>query len=137
MTERRARAQGAAEGRWRVKNSCLGLLLKVLLLAIGGGMVAAVFGWFLGWRTARAFSDGLFWAGGILLLLGFLTLIGGGLMRTQAGLLYSESAGDRLSERTRRWVQGVTEDYGSLLLFLLSGGALMGISALVDLIGGE
>jgi hypothetical protein len=120
-----------------MQKGCLRVLLNALLVALVGGMITAGLGRYAGWATPRHYSDGLFIAGGILAAFGVLGMLGGQGVRANIGMLYSESAGDKsLAELTRRWVAGISEDYGTVLLLLIAGGILVGVGVLIDVLGG-
>lgn len=113
-------------------------ILKIaVLLAVAAGALTSIIGWLLGWNSARQFSDGLFWAGAILMGIGFLSVLGGYSMRTNYGIQYAETSGAMsMAERTRRWAADVAQGYTALLYLVVSGGALVGISILVDSLAG-
>lgn len=111
---------------------CLAILLKALALAVGAALVVGALGLFLRWSTARQFSDGLFWGAGVLGVIGFAMILGGTQVRSNPGLLYSDSAGqDSIAKRTSRWVAGVSEDFGVVLTVFLAAVIVMGISAVI------
>ena len=118
-----------------MKKSCLGMLFNSVLVALAGGLIGTTIGWFMGWRTSRQFSDGLFWIGGIVMVLGLMSLIGGQGVRANIGMLYSESAAESLADRTRKWVVGLSEDYSAVIYLFLGGAILVGASVLVDVLG--
>ncbi len=112
-----------------MKNSCLRTLVIASLIALAAGAVTAVVGMQLGWHTNRQWSDGLFWAGAILLLLGLLTVVGGYALHTNPSLRVSETAGNMsLPERTRLWAADLARDWQALMLLVLSGGAILAAS---------
>jgi hypothetical protein len=102
-----------------------------LIAIIAGGSVLGI-GWLRGWQTAIQFSNGFFAAGAIVLVLGFATVSGGFRMRSDFGVLYSQSAGDMsLSDRTKLWVADITQGYGALILLTFAGLLLIGVAILV------
>lgn len=119
-----------------MQSSWLKVVRIAALLALAVGAVAAIIGWILGWNSPRQFSDGLFWAGAVLMVLGLLSVLGGYGLRSNYGLQYGETAGVMsLAERTRRWATDVIQGYTALLYLVLSGGVLVGLSILVDSLG--
>jgi hypothetical protein len=56
-----------------MKNTILRILINATLLALISGILVLVIGLYLGWKTSTQFSDGFFWAGGILISIGLLT----------------------------------------------------------------
>lgn len=80
----------------------------------------------LGWNTTTQFSNGLFWPGGILIVFGILSVMGGYTMRSNFGVLYSQSSGNMsISQRTQRWVADMTQGYNAFIFFFLTGGFLI------------
>lgn len=110
----------------------LKLLAITLLIAFAIGALVSVIGWVLGWNTPTQFSNGLFIAGAILIALGVLGVMGGYKMRSDFGVIYSQSAGDmNISERTQRWVSDTAQSYGTTAFLTLTGAFLMGLAVLI------
>lgn len=112
-----------------MKNGCLRTLVIAGLIALAAGGVTAAVGMRLGWNTNRQWSDGFFWAGAILLMIGLLTVVGGYGMHTNPILRVSETAGSTsLPERTKLWVSDLARDWQVLILLALPAGALTAVS---------
>ncbi|MGA2491017.1 MAG: hypothetical protein ABSF99_12685 [Anaerolineales bacterium] len=102
------------------------------LVAIIAGLIVLVIGWLSRWHTAIQYSNGFFIAGAIVLVTGFASVSGGFRMRSDFGVLYSQSAGDmNLSDRTKLWVADMTQGYGALILLTIAGLILVGAAILV------
>ena len=115
-----------------MKKSILRLFVTTFLLALALGLVISTSGWLLGWNTFTQFSNGLFMFGGIIVMLGLLSVTGGYTMRSDGKLLYAQSAGDmNLEERTRRMVTDMKQGYHVSLFLFLTGGFLIGMAILV------
>ena len=121
-----------------MKKSFLRLVGTTLLLALLIGIIVASIGWLLGWKTTTQFSNGLFLLGGILVVLGILSVMGGYGMRSDFHVVYSQSAGEmNIAERGRRWAADMTQGYSAFLFLFLSGGFLIGLAVLVGQKGDE
>ena len=58
-----------------MRNTILRILIRAILLALISGIVVSIIGLMQGWKTYQ-FSDGFFWAGAIMILIGFVSLRG-------------------------------------------------------------
>jgi hypothetical protein len=118
-----------------MKKSILRLLGVTLLLAILIGIITACLGWLLGWKTGTQFSNGLFLLGGIAIILGIFSVLGGFGMRSDFHVVYSQSAGAMSTlERTQRWMADMTQGYSFYIFLLLTGAFLIGLSILVGMV---
>jgi hypothetical protein len=112
-----------------MKTPILRLVLTALCLCLVIALITSGIGALLGWKTSTQFSDGLFIAGSLSIVLGIFTIIGGTNMRADFGLLYGQSAGDAsIAERTRRWVADMIQGYNAMILLFLTGVLLIGLS---------
>jgi hypothetical protein len=59
-----------------MKNPILRILVSVILFSLITGIVVSLIGYLLDWKTSVQFSDGFFWAGLILISLGFISFQG-------------------------------------------------------------
>jgi hypothetical protein len=59
-----------------MKNPILRILVFIILFSIISGMVVLIIGYLQEWKTPIQFSDGFFWAGLILISLGFISFQG-------------------------------------------------------------
>ena len=118
-----------------MKKSFLRLVGTTLLLALMIGMLVSGVGWLLGWRTSVQFSNGLFIPGGILVVLGILSVMGGYGMRSDFHVVYSQSAGDMSNaERAQRWAADMTQGYSAFIFLFLTGGFLVGLAVLAGIL---
>ncbi len=118
-----------------MKKSILRLIGNTLLVATGIGLFITCIGLAIGWRTSTQFSNAFFWLGGILIVVGLLTILGGYGIRSDFGVVYSQSAGDmNVTERAQRWAADMTQGYGTFLFLFVTGGFLIGLSVLVGTI---
>jgi hypothetical protein len=118
-----------------MKNPLLRILISAILFSLISGIAVSVAGLLLHWKTSTQFSDGFFWAGAIIISLGFLNVLGG---RNQpvSGLQTSESAipldG---AERFKLWTASTLHGYNLLAFLGTSGLLLIGMSGLAILVG--
>jgi hypothetical protein len=97
------------------------------------GIVTSVVCWSLSWNSTTQFSNGFFMAGAILIVFGVLSVAGGYGMRSDFGVLYSQSAGDMNTlERSKRWIADMAQGYNSFSFLLLTGIYLVGFAILIS-----
>lgn len=110
-------------------------LLKSLIISGVIGILLGLAGLLLSWKTTVQFSNGFFWAGALLVIFGVLTIFGGYSMRSNFGVVYSQSAGDaNILERTKQWIADTEQSYSFYVLLLISGAILILLSLLIDVI---
>jgi len=110
---------------------------SALAVAAVVGLLVSCIGWFLGWRVPVKFSNGMFFSGAALIVLGILSVLGGYSMRSDFKVLYSQSAGDmNLGDRTRRWMADITQGYHMMALLTVSGLLLVVAAVLIGKISG-
>jgi amino acid transporter len=109
-----------------MKNPILRVLIGAGLLSLIAGIAVTIIGLARGWNTSRQFSDGLFWAGAIMILIGFVSYQG-----------YSQRASDGTSvaldpaERDRLWAADTSRGKNLMASFGISGLLLFGLSFLI------
>ena len=114
-----------------MKNIILRILISATLFALISGIIVLLIGLVLGWNTATQFSDGFFWAGAIIISLGFINALGMMSERTVSGLQYSQSAVHLdINDRARIWEADIFRGYKLLALLGVSGLLLFGLSGL-------
>ena len=59
-----------------MKNTILRILISAILFSPISGIVVSIIGLMLGWKTFTQFSDGFFWAGVIMIVIGFVSFQG-------------------------------------------------------------
>ena len=120
-----------------MKNTILRTLIIAALLALLSTSIVLVTGLILGWKTSTQFSDGFFYAGAILISIGFLNFMG---WRNQpaSGLMTSQSA-VRMDndDRFKLWAADNFKGYRLLGILGTSGLLLIGVSGLFLLLGAK
>jgi hypothetical protein len=59
-----------------MKNTTPRILIRAIIFSLIYGIVVTIAGLLLGWKTSTQFSDGYFWAGSIMIGLGFINYMG-------------------------------------------------------------
>jgi hypothetical protein len=119
-----------------MKNTIPRLLIGALLFSLISGFVVVIIGLMLGWKTPTQFSDGFFWAGAIVILIGFVNLLGMFSQRTASGLQFSRSAVHlELADLYKIWKADVLHGYNLLAFLGFSGLLLFGLAGLAILFG--
>jgi len=114
-----------------MKTSFWRLLANTLLLALVIGLVVACAGWLLGWKASVQYSNGFFGVGGILIVIGILSVMGGFGGRADSHMLFSQSAGSMdINERNQRLVSDMTQGYQAFIFLFLLGGFLVALAVL-------
>ncbi len=107
-------------------------LVKSLIICGVVSILLVVVGLLLKWKNSIQFSNAFFWAGAILVIFGVLSIFGGYGMRSNFGVIYSQSAGDvNIVERTKQWIADTEQSYSIYILLLFSGVVLMLLSVLI------
>ena len=108
-----------------MKNPILRILISATLFSLISSVVVLIIGLVLRWNTSIQFSDGFFWAGAIVLSIGFVNILGMFYQRTVSGLQYSQSAVHLdMAERYKIWDADIMHGY-KLLVFLGASGLLL------------
>jgi hypothetical protein len=119
-----------------MKNTILRILINAMLFSLLVGIVVAIAGLILGWKTSTQFSDGFFWAGAIVIAVGFVNVLGMFSQRTVSGLQYSQSAVHLdATERFKIWEADILHGYNLLAFLGTSGLLLFGLAGLAILVG--
>jgi hypothetical protein len=109
-----------------MKNTILRILISTILFSFISGVVVSIIGLILGWKTFTQFSDGFFWAGVIMILIGFISFQG-----------YSQRSIDRVpayldpADRATLWAADTFRGKNLMAFFGISGLLLFGLSFLV------
>ena len=110
----------------------LGLVGVILGITLVVSLLVVTFGLVKGWDQPVQFSNGFFIAGAIVILLGTLSVAGGFQQRGNFQMIYAETAGQAsISERAQRMVGEINQRYGVLVLMIVSGVLLIGISIVI------
>ena len=109
-----------------MKNTILRLLIGICLVSLISGIVVAIIGLTLGWKTSAQFSDGFFWAGVIMIALGFISFQGYRQRTTNWPPIHLDPA-----ERATLWAADTFRGKNVMIFFGISGLLLFGLSFLV------
>lgn len=113
-----------------MRTTILRILLSALLLSLISGALVSIFGFMRGWNSATQFSDGFFWAGILMIAVGFISFQGYG--HRFVGWLPDHMESD---DRTHVWAADIIRGKNLLAFFGISGLLLFGLSLLAILIG--
>jgi hypothetical protein len=109
----------------RLMRTVLGLTMLVSLIVLVFGLVSR-------WNTPVQFSNGFFIAGVLVIVLGFVSVAGGFDQRAEFSILYARSMGEAsLTERTQRMMADIDQRYGSMIILVVVGILLIGISVVI------
>ena len=112
-----------------MKNTILRILIGVILLSLISGIVVSIIGLILGWKTSQ-FGDGFFWAGVIMILIGFISLQGYSQRTADWPPVHSDPA-----DRGKLWAADAFRGKILVAVFGISGLLLFGLSFLDRLVG--
>jgi hypothetical protein len=103
----------------------LKLTVKIVGTTVLITLAVLLLGYFLSWNQPIQYSNGLFIAGAIMVVLGVYTVVGGFEQRASFGITYAESAGQAgIAERNQRTAEDITQRYGTMI-FLGATGLLL------------
>ena len=118
-----------------MNKTILRILISAYLFSLLSGIAVLVIGVMRGWKTFIQFSDGFFWAGAIIISIGFINILGMFSQRTVSGLPNSQSAVHLdVAERFKIWNADILRGYNLLAFLFISGLLLFGLSGLAILI---
>ena len=109
-----------------MKNTILHVLIGIILLSFISSIVVAIIGLVNGWETSTQFSDGVFWAGAIMVSIGFISLLGYGQHTINWPPVHSDPA-----DRAKLWAADTIHGKLLMTVFGISGFLLIGLSMLV------
>ena len=110
-----------------MKNTILRILIGAVLFSLISGIVVSIIGLRLGWKTSIQFSNGFFWAGVIMFLIGFISFRGYSQQTTAWPPVHLDPA-----DRTKLWAADVFHGKILMVIFGISGLLLFGVSSLVS-----
>ena len=110
-----------------MKNTILRILIGTTLFSLISAVVVSVIGVNLGWSTSTQFSDGFFWAGGILISIGFISLQGYSQRTIAWPPVHLEPP-----DRAKLWAADTFHGKILLAVFGISGLLLFGLSILIS-----
>jgi hypothetical protein len=121
---------------YAMENKIPRILISAVLLALISGIIVSIIGLILGWKTYTQFSDGFFFAGIILIAIGFVNVWG---MHNQdplvAGRQYSPVNNLGRDEGFKLWMADLSRGYNTMIFMGISGLLLFGIAGLAILVG--
>jgi hypothetical protein len=109
-----------------MRNTILRILIKAFLFSLVSGIVVSVIGSMLGWKTSTQFSNGYFWAGVIIISIGFISFQG----YRQSAMNWPPVHLDPV-ERSNLWAADSFRGKNLVAIFGISGLLLLGLSFLV------
>jgi hypothetical protein len=110
-----------------MKSTILRILIGAILISLISGLVVLIIGLMHGWKTSTQFSDGFFWAGAIMILIGFISLLGYSQRTTDWPPVHSDPA-----DRAKLWAADTFHGKILTVVFGISGLLLFGLSILVS-----
>jgi hypothetical protein len=113
-----------------MKNTILRILIGAILFSLIAGIVVSIIGLMLGWKTSTQFSDGFFWAGVIMIAIGFISLQGYS-QRTTSGPPVPLDRG----ELSNLWAADTFRGKKLMAFLGISGLLLFGLSFMASLVG--
>jgi hypothetical protein len=119
-----------------MKNSILRILISAVIFSLISGIVVVIVGLTRDWKTSTQFSDGFFWAGAIVISIGFINTLGMHSQETVTGSQYNQSVVPLdMSEQLKNWQADVLHGNHLLAFLGITGLLLFGLSGLAVLIG--
>lgn len=109
-----------------MKNTILRILIGDILFSLISGIVVSIIGLMLGWKTSTQFSDGFFWAGVVMIAIGFISLQGYSQRTIDRPPVHLDSA-----ERSNLLAADTFRGKNLMAFFGISGLLLFGLSFLV------
>jgi len=109
-----------------MKNTIPRILISAGLLSLIAGIVVLIIGLALGWKTSTQFSDGLFWAGALMIFIGLISFQGYGQRTREESMVSVDPA-----ERSTLWAADASRGKNLMAFFGISGLLLFVMSFLV------
>jgi hypothetical protein len=110
-----------------MKNTILRILIGAILFSLISGIVVLIIGSMRGWKTSTQFSDGFFWAGVIMIAIGFISFQGYS-QRTKFGPRVPLDT----AELSNLWTADTLRGKKLMAFLGISGLLLFGLSFLVS-----
>ena len=108
-----------------MKNTILRILIGAILFSLISGIVVSIIGLMLGWKTSQ-FSDGFFWAGVIMIAIGFISFQGFSQRTIDWPPVHLDPA-----DRAKLWTADAFHGRTLMAVFGTSGLLLFGVSILI------
>ena len=109
-----------------MKNTILRVLIGAIFFSLISGIVVSIIGIMHGWKATQ-FSDGFFWAGAIMILIGFVSFQG----YNQRTTVWPPVPLDP-PDRAKLWAADIFHGGILVAVFGISGLLLFGLSILVS-----
>lgn len=110
-----------------MKNTILRILIGTICFSLISGLVVSIMGLVLGWKTATQFSNGFFWAGLIMISIGFVSFQGYGQRTINWPPVRLDPAGG-----AKLWAADAFRGKMLMAVFGISGLLQLGLSILVS-----
>jgi hypothetical protein len=109
-----------------LKNTILRILIGAILFSLIPGILVSIIGLMRGWKTSTQFSDGFFWAGAIMIAIGFISLQGYGQRTVGWPPVHTDPA-----DRAKLSTADISHGKILMAVFGISGLLLFGLAFLV------
>lgn len=110
----------------------LGIFATGAVMAIVTALLTALLGLILGWQLAVQYSNGMFIAGSMVVILGVAAVWGGFTARGSFAITYAQSVSDMsIAERGKLWMLDSLRGYNAVVVSAISGLLLIGLSILI------
>ena len=118
-----------------MKNTILRTLVSAFIFSIICGIVVSIVGVLVKWKTPTQFSDGFFWAGAVIIMIGFVSALGN-MNQSVPGLQTSQSAVELSgTERFKLWTSDLSCGFNRLAFLGVSALLLFGMAYLAIQVG--
>jgi hypothetical protein len=118
-----------------MKNKIPHTLISAALFSLISGIIVTIIGLILAWKTYTQFSDGFFFAGGIMIVVGFLNVWGMHNEDPYAGMRVSQAVHLDKDESFKLWMADLSQGYNLLIFLGISGVLLFGMAGLAIIFG--
>jgi hypothetical protein len=109
-----------------MKNAILRILIGAILFLLISGIVVSIIGLVLGWKTSTQFSNGFFWAGVIIISIGYISFQGHSQRVTDWPPVNLDPA-----ERAKLWAADTFRGKNLIAFFGITGLLMVGLSFLI------
>lgn len=109
-----------------MRNTLLRIVIRSLLFSLAAGIIVSVIGLVIGWTTPTQFSDGFFWAGAIIICIGFISFQGYSQREANWPSIHLDP-----DERATLWGADIFRGKNLMIACGISGLLLVGLSSLV------
>lgn len=109
-----------------MRNTLLRVVIRPLLFSLVAGIIVSIIGLMLEWKTPIQFSNGFFWAGAIIICIGFISFQGYCQRTTNWPPVHLDP-----DERATLWGADIFRGKNLMIICGISGLLLVGLSSLV------